>query len=531
MNHAALPTPNREKGPEPDGETILRLSGITMLYPGTTALNQVSIDVRAGECHGIIGKNGAGKTTLMKIISGIVQQTEGRISIRDREVKSLSRRRSRAEGISIVTQEPQIIPDFTVAENLFYPDYIRKAGGLINWKEIISRSRTILREAGFNINVRAKASDLSISEQQLLLVLRAFFVDESQVVILDEVTAALTQKDQEFLFEIMDRQTRQGKAILFISHRLGEIMRVCQRVTVLRDGRKITTENISCLDETQLADLVVGEAYATELARPETEDTGPAAAAIELLSVEDLTLAGSFRQVSFCLHQGEILGLAGLRGSGRTEILKTIAGAMHPDRGVILVQGQKVRLDKPAQALRQGIVYLPEDRDQEGLIESMSVRFNLSLSSIEKITRHGLIRKSEEDRTARELVKKLSIQAAGLDQEVHSLSGGNRQKVVVGRLMAAAPRIYLLDEPTKGVDIGAKKTILNIVRQHLAQKAGVILTSPSLEDMMAVSDRILVLYDGRITRTFARNEFNQAAIYQAMQGVEERPSDGPGAVR
>ena len=346
MNHAALPTPNREKGPEPDGETILRLSGITMLYPGTTALNQVSIDVRAGECHGIIGKNGAGKTTLMKIISGIVQQTEGRISIRDREVKSLSRRRSRAEGISIVTQEPQIIPDFTVAENLFYPDYIRKAGGLINWKEIISRSRTILREAGFNINVRAKASDLSISEQQLLLVLRAFFVDESQVVILDEVTAALTQKDQEFLFEIMDRQTRQGKAILFISHRLGEIMRVCQRVTVLRDGRKITTENISCLDETQLADLVVGEAYATELARPETEDTGPAAAAIELLSVEDLTLAGSFRQVSFCLHQGEILGLAGLRGSGRTEILKTIAGAMHPDRGVILVQGQKVRLEQ-----------------------------------------------------------------------------------------------------------------------------------------------------------------------------------------
>lgn len=529
MNQAAAPT-TQPQGPVSDHEVILRLDGITMLYPGTTALNNVSIEVRAGECHGIIGKNGAGKTTLMKIISGIVQQTEGRIQIRDREIKSLSRRRSRAEGISIVTQEPQIIPDFTVAENLFYPDYIRKSGGRINWKEIVDRSQTILMEAGFNINVQAKASDLSISEQQLLLVLRAFFVDESQVVILDEVTAALTQKDQDFLFEIMDRQTRQGKAILFISHRLGEIMRVCQRVTVLRDGRKITTDNVSCLDEKQLADLIVGEDYTAELAQPETEPAGPTIAPVELLAVKDLTKAGFFKQVSFCLHQGEILGLAGLRGSGRTEIMKTIAGAMHPDRGVILVKGQEVRLEKPAQALRRGIVYLPEDRDQEGLIESLSVRFNLSLSSIAKMTRHGLISKAREDRMAYDLVKKLSIRAASLDQEVHSLSGGNRQKVVVGRLMSAAPRVYLLDEPTKGVDIGAKKTILNIVRQHLVREAGVILTSPGLDDLMAVSDRILVLYDGRITRTFARKEFSQAAIYQAMQGVTDRPSDRPGAV-
>ena len=529
MNKASAPN-LASPGSALDREVILRLSGITMLYPGTIALNQVSVDVRAGECHGIIGKNGAGKTTLMKIISGIIQQTEGRIQIRDREIKSLSRRRSRAEGVSIVTQEPQIIPDFTVAENLFYPDYISKSGGRINWKEIIDRSRKILQEAGFNINVQAKASDLTISEQQLLLVLKAFFVDESQVVILDEVTAALTQKDQEFLFEIMDRQTRQGKAILFISHRLGEIMRVCQKVTVLRDGRKITTENISCLDEKQLAELIVGEDYTTELSQTGTISVEAPSGQEDLLTVADLTKAGFFAHISFCLHQGEILGLAGLRGSGRTEIMKTIAGALRPDRGTIRIQGQEVRLEKPAQALRRGIVYLPEDRDQEGLIESLSVRFNLSLSSIAKLTRHGFISKAREDRMARDLVKTLAIRTAGLDQEVHSLSGGNRQKVVVGRLMSAAPRIYLLDEPTKGVDIGAKRTILNIVRQHLIRNAGVILTSPGLEDLMAISDRILVLYDGRITKTFARKDFSQAAIYQAMQGVIDRPSPGPGAV-
>ncbi|MEW5722498.1 MAG: sugar ABC transporter ATP-binding protein [Thermodesulfobacteriota bacterium] len=519
----------------PVRETILRLSGITMLYPGTVALNNVSFDVRAGECHGIIGKNGAGKTTLMKIISGIVKQTQGRIFLHDREIGSLSRRQSKEAGISIVTQEPQVIPDFTVAENLYFPDYLMKSARRIAWRDIAQKAEEVVDRAGFHLNVQAKGSDLSISEQQLLLVLKAFYVDENRIVILDEVTAALTQKDQEFLFQVIGRETGRGKAVLFISHRLGEIVRICDRVTVLRDGRKIITENMAALDEQKLSGLIVGEDYTADLACAEGRSArGSSSGDGALLSVRSLTNGGMFHDVSFDLYPGEILGLAGLRGSGRTEVMKTIVGLFRPDDGEIILDGQKVRPSNPAWALRKGIVYLPEDRDMEGLIEILSVRFNLSLSSIWKFTRNGIIKKDWEQESASDLVSRLCIQTAGLEQEVRSLSGGNRQKVVVGRLMAASPRVYLLDEPTKGVDIGAKKTILGLVRDLLVKEgSGVILTSPGLEDLLAVCDRILVLFEGRVAGEFGPAEFNQARIYAAMQGLDNcrAPEENPGRNR
>ncbi|MFH1138886.1 MAG: sugar ABC transporter ATP-binding protein [Pseudomonadota bacterium] len=511
------------------GETLLRLSDISMLYPGVVALNKVSLEVRAGECHGVIGKNGAGKTTLMKIISGIIKQSEGRIFIGNQEIKSLSRRKSREHGISIVTQEPQIIPDFTVAENLFYPDYLGKKGGLIDWNKIFERAEQTAAQAQFRINVQAKAGDLSISEQQLLLVFKAFFVDDDQVVILDEVTAALTRKDQEFLFDLIDRQTKRGKAILFISHRLGEIVRVCSRVTVLRDGKKIATEEVKDLDEEKLSRLIVGEEFQTASVREPRPDASRDARPLEVLAVQGLTNAPLFQDVSFSLKKGEILGLAGLRGSGRTELLKTLAGVYRPDEGRIWLKGREVRFSSPAQALEQGVVYLPEDRDAEGLIEILGVGFNLSLSSLRKITKNLLLQKRLEEETSAGLIRLLAIRTAGLEQEVKSLSGGNRQKVVVGRLMSAGPEVYLLDEPTKGVDIGAKKNILEIIRDQLTRHAGVILTSPSLEDLAEVCDRMLVLYEGRIAREFSRDDFNQGLIYQAMQGVEiRREGQAPG---
>ena len=505
------------------GETILKLNDISMLYPGTIALNKVNLDVRAGECHGVIGKNGAGKTTLMKIISGIIKQSEGRIYIRDKEIKSLSRQKSRENGISIVTQEPQIIPDFTVAENLFYPDYLRKGNGLIDWREIVRRAEKTAAQADLKINVQANAGDLSISEQQLLLVFKAFFVDDDQVVILDEVTAALTRKDQEFLFELIDSQTRRGKAILFISHRLGEIMRVCNRVTVLRDGKKVASENTSDLSEEKLSQLIVGDESYSEICASAGSENG-ALQGEEALSVQGLTIASKFQDVSLSLRKGEILGLAGLRGSGRTEILKTMAGVYRPDEGRMLIKGRETSFASPAQACERGVVYLPEDRDSEGLVEMLSVGFNLSLSSLKKITKNFLLQKRSEEAASNKLVELLAVRTAGLEQEVQSLSGGNRQKVVVGRLMSAEPEVYLLDEPTKGVDIGAKKNILELVRDQLTKNAGVILTSPSLEDLTAVCDRILVLFEGRVVREFTCNEFNQGLIYQAMQGVETCPA-------
>ncbi|MEW6264348.1 MAG: sugar ABC transporter ATP-binding protein [Thermodesulfobacteriota bacterium] len=514
-----------QAGPPPPGQVILELQGMTMLYPGTVALNHVDLEVRTGECHGIIGKNGAGKTTLMKIISGLVAPTSGLMFIRGRSIKSLSRQRSRREGISIVTQEPQIIPEFTVAENLFYPDYPLRRGRRLDWTAMFDRAEDTVARAGFHLNVRAKGSDLTISEQQLLLVLKAFFVDDSPMVILDEVTAALTMKDQEFLFDIVDRQRVQGKAILFISHRLGEILRVCDRITVLRDGRKITTRPAAALSETDLSGLIVGRDKATELDLAPS-GTSPADLQAEaILTVTGLILGGCYRDMSFSLRRGEILGLAGLRGSGRTELLKTIAGALTPDAGTIRLDGRPARMTSPAQALKAGVVYLPEDRDLEGLIEILSVKVNLTLSALKNLTKGGLILKKNEDRIAGELVRSLNILTASPEQEVRSLSGGNRQKVVIGKLMSARPRVYLLDEPTKGMDIGAKKAVLSLIRDRLTREAGVILTSPGLEDLIEVCDRILVLFEGRVVREFQRTDFDPGSIYLAMQGVE----GGPGA--
>jgi len=479
-------------------EIILQLSDISMLYPGTIALDRVSLEVRAGECHGIIGKNGAGKTTLMKIISGIISPSEGQIFIKKRRVKRLSRQKARKTGISIVTQEPQVIPEFTVGENLYYPDYPCKPGKRIDWNKIYHQAQETIAKANFDLSARAKASDLTISEQQLLLVLKAFYVDDDQVVILDEVTAALSQKDQEFLYD----------------------MRVCDRVTVLRDAKKITTEERSMLTEADLSRLIVGRDYAAELKVVRSQDEATACQEeANILSVQNLTKAGLFQDINFSLNRSQVVGLAGLRGSGRTEILKTIAGVFRPDVGSILIGGQEVKLDNPAQALKQGIAYLPEDRDQEGLIEILSLKFNLTLSSLGSLTRNLLIRKSKEEETAAGLVGTLSIRTASLDQEVSSLSGGNRQKVVIGRLMSASPQVFLLDEPTKGIDIEAKKKLLTTVREKLTRSAGVVLTSPSLEELILVSDRILVLFEGRIVRVFLKEEFNQGQIYLAMQGV------------
>ena len=502
------------------GEKLLDLREISMIYPGTIALNKVNLNVRAGECHGIIGKNGAGKTTLMNVISGIIHPSEGRIFIHDSEIRSFSRKKSKKEGIFIITQEPQVIPDFTVAENLFYPDYIQKRDGRIDWRELFAKAGETVREAGLNLNVQANAGDLSISEQQLLLILKAFYLSDDQVVILDEVTAALTKNDQEFLFELIRKQTAAGKAILFISHRLSEIMKVCDRISVLRDGKKIATKRLDEVTETDLSSLIVGNDFVEESWENETQDSASREGEL-LLRANDLTVAGCIHNINLELRRGEVVGLAGLRGSGRTELLKTIVGAFRKDEGTIHTDGENVEFKNPGQALKRGIVYLPEDRDQEGLIQILSVKANLTLSSIRNHTGLFFIKEKEERQKAGELVDALDIRATSLEQEVQSLSGGNRQKVVIGKLILSSPRIYLLDEPTKGIDITSKMTILDIIRNRLTKNAAVVLTSPSLEELIQVSNRIIVLHEGKMVREFVQKDFDHEKIYLAMQNIND----------
>jgi ABC-type sugar transport system ATPase subunit len=530
---------------------VLRLDGVTKLYPGSIALYNARMDVRKGEVHGIIGKNGAGKSTLVNVISGITAPTAGEIRLDGELFHSLTRQRARRAGIAIVTQEPEVVPDFTVAENLFFPDYFRGAGGRIRWRSMGDEAGRIMEKARLKVSALAKMSDLPLSEQQLVLVAKAFYVERAGIVILDEVTASLSSRDSSFLYEIIDMQKREGKSVLFISHHMGEILEVCDRVTVLRDGRTVATETREALDRDRLSRFIVGEgapaarqpdpasgpaggkaaaegAGAVEASRGSREGAsgGDAFGSSPVLELEGLTRAGAFESVSLVLRRGEVLGVAGLRGSGRTELLKAIAGIDRADGGTIAVGGRRRVFRSPSEAFAGGVVYLPENRDKEGLIEIQSVRANLSLSSLRSLTRGVFIDRREERRVAGGLIDTLSIMTPSPEQEVRNLSGGNRQKVVVGKIFASKPLVYLLDEPTRGIDISAKKSILRTIRERLADGSGVIMTAPGIEDLLDVCDRILVLYGGRIVSEFTRGEFSEKRLYLAVHGASVAATEG-----
>lgn len=505
---------------------ILEMDHISKLYPGTIALLNTSLELLPGEVHGVIGKNGAGKSTMVKIISGIISPTSGSIRIRGSTHRSLTRSEARHNGIAIVTQEPQIIPDFSVAENLFTPAYPCTSIKSIKWNAIYSEAEEILTKTGIDISSRAKGSDLTVSEQQLVLVVKAFFVDEAEIVLLDEVTASLSENDEELLYDLIAKQKRKNKAIIYITHRMAEIVRICDRVTVLRDGQTITTENVADLDEGELSSFITGMDFGRtfETAVKNEERIPGTQVNPVLLCIEQLTKTGSYYNISFELHENEVLGLAGLRGSGRTEILKSISGILRPDSGRVRLGNNESRFRSPSEALRHGIVYLPEDRDREGLIEILSVRFNLSLCSLPSLKKGVFLDKKKELSQVEDLIDLLSIDATSTENEVRYLSGGNKQKVVVGKILSRKPKIFLLDEPTKGIDIATKGSILEMVRTTLREKAGVVITSPSLEDLLAVCDRIVVLYQGRIVREYLKERFNESNIYMAMQGVTVPPT-------
>ncbi len=504
-------------------DIVLRLRDISKIYPGTVALYKINLDVRKGEVHGIIGKNGAGKSTLVGIIAGIIEPTEGEMYIEDRKFTAFSRVIAKRERIAIVPQEPQVILDFTVAENLFIADYICRSR-FVNWREVYSRAEQIIKKAGLNINVRAKARDLSISEQQLLLVLKACYVENAQVIILDEASASLSQEDEKILYKIIAERKKEGNTIIFISHRTDELLQVCDRVTVIRDGRSVATQHCCYLNKEKLSSLIVGEEFNLKKINSDSKSMNlhKDEADEVVLAVENLTRFGVYQNVTFELKRGEILGLAGLRGSGRTEILKGIAGIEPVDGGWVRAGNAKRCFKNPSQALKNGIVYLPEDREREGLINNLSVRENLILNSLHKVKNGTFINKKMENIFVSTLIDILGIKTASVEQEVSQLSGGNKQKVVVGRISAAVPEVFLLDEPTKGIDIFAREGILKIIKENLSKSAGILLTSPGLEDLMIICDRILILYEGEIVGQFLKEEFNEADLYMAVQGVKKK---------
>ena len=518
--------------PEQRGKTVLSLNKISKVYPGTVALHDVSLNIEQGEVHGIIGKNGAGKTTLVAIIAGIIAPTEGAIDIADHRYKSLTCAMARREAIAIVPQEPQLLMDLSVAENLFIPNYhLAFPSKLIHWEKMYQKAAEILTSSGLTINPRAKAGELSISDRQLILVVKACFVEKARIIILDEVSASLTQKDEKLLYSIIAERKKEGKTILFISHRIDELLNICDRVTVLRDGHSVNTVSCSELDPMKLSSLIIGEKPQPQHAdHAETTDNNDDNAMSSsnsilnenILEVENFTCVGSFNNISFTLKNNEILGLAGLRGSGRTEIFRSMLGIDPFDEGRILLKGKPVSFASPADALKNGVAFLPEDRENEGIVSSLTVRENLILSALSRITRFFYLHKQSEKDIVNRLVQTLDIKLSSPEQEVSQLSGGNKQKVVIGRIIANQPSVYILDEPTRGIDIAAKESVLAIIKEQLSRTAGVIITSPGLDDLLKICHRILVLHRGRITAEFSRDDFEEAALYNAIQGVAEK---------
>ncbi|UMZ74339.1 sugar ABC transporter ATP-binding protein [Natranaerofaba carboxydovora] len=514
-----------------NSEKILRINKLSKFYPGTIALNNVNFEAKKGEVHGIIGKNGAGKSTLVNIMSGIIEPTDGEIVIKDKNYSSLSREVAREANISIVPQEPNIIEDITVAENLFLPEYASK-GRILNWQNLFEKAEEIIDTAGLNINVRVTGGDLSPSEQQLLLIVKAFYVEEPEIIILDEATSSLTREDISFLFEIINKNKNLGKCILFISHITSEILDICDRVTVLRDGMIAGVENCCDLDEEKFSHLIIGEKKNNiDQIKKEKEFTekevSPTREEKEvIMKIKDFNKLDCFQDIDLELRRNEIVGIAGLRGSGRTEIMKAASGIDPSDSGEIEILGNKTLFKTPYEAFRNGVVYLPEDREEEGIIKVLSVRKNLVLNAFHKIAGKLFVSKKKEDKQVQDLIDLLEIKVASPEEEIENLSGGNKQKVVVGKILSNEPLVYLLDEPTKGVDVGAKESILRIIKDELSADAGIILTAPGVEDLMVVCDRILILHEGRLIDEFTKDEFDEENIYIAIQGKKRENKGG-----
>ena len=496
-------------------EAVLELRNITKMYAGTVALDHVSLTVSKGEVHGLIGKNGAGKSTLVGVISGLITPDSGEILFGSEKYSALSPITAKRHHVSIITQEPQVVENSTVVENLYMPLY-DGAGAVINWKKLSAEADRILREVGFPLDVQTRMRDLSISERQLLLVIKACFVEKSEIIIMDEVSASLGQRDQKILYRIIASLREAGKTVIFISHQTEELLRVCTCVTVIRDGKNVGSEDVGNLNKRSLAALIVGDTDYDELA---IEDLSSMIRDEEAFAVEDFTRYGAFSHITLSVKKGEIVGLAGLRGSGRTEIFKSIVGIDPFDEGEIRVGGQRKKYTSPTAAGADGIVYLTEEREAEGLIPTASIMTNLSIGVLNRLSNaFGFVHGKKEKSLADDLIRTLGIKTISSAQEISQLSGGNKQKSLIGRIMAFRPSVCLLDEPTRGVDIEAKESILESINRELRKDACVIITSPGVEDLMKICDRIVVIYEGEIIDTFDRASYSEQNIYRAMQG-------------
>ena len=495
---------------------LIAIEHVTKRYPGVVALDDVSLEIFPGELHAICGENGAGKSTLVKILSGVIAEHEGEIRIRGQCKQFRGTRDAEASGVAIIHQELNLVEDLSVAANIFLGRELRGPLGLLKDREMEACAGELLRSLECEVRPDARAGSLRVGDQQLVEISKALSI-EADILIMDEPTSALTETEVARLYRVIARLRERGVTILYISHKMDEIFRLADRITVLRDGRWVRTLAKDQTTAREVTHLMVGrEIEQTHFDEPRRP--GDVVLAVEKLSLAWPGHARAWRlhDVSFTLRRGEVLGIAGLMGAGRTEVLECLFGAsgLMPT-GSIRLDGRSVRFEHPREALQAGLALVTEDRKRLGLFAQMDVGENVTVCSLGKAATCGLIGRGSEDDMAAGSVHRLGVKTSGLRTAITSLSGGNQQKTIIGRWLLTEPKVLLLDDPTRGVDVGAKAELYRLIDQLCRQQLGVIVTSSELPELLTLCDRILVLCEGRVTGEFARSEATEQKIMEA----------------
>lgn len=505
-----------------------RLIGLTKIFPGVVAVEDVDLTVFNREIHGIIGKNGAGKTVLMTLIAGVTRATKGEIWIGKEKVhiEHYAPWAAHHLGVSLIPQEPLFASNQSVVDNLFLGIPQKTNLGFLDHKKMAEKVLEIADHLKIQVNPGQRMGSLRIEEQQLLAFGKALYIDKAKVILLDEITASLPGSRKKLLLQFLHEALDKDETISFtlISHQINEILEFCDRVTVLRDSHVVKTLKIPETNKTELAALLVGEEVEVPNHKNGRPVTGPQATADEqeLLQVQDISKEAYYTDVSFTLVKGEVLGLAGLDGSGKNEVLEALGGLLKPDSGALFRKGQKINLASPNMALENGISYLPKKREEQAVIHNRPVDENTLLMIYPNLrNKLGMINYKKCDALADEKSKALKVKTPSIKTNIDYLSGGNRQKVILNRVSTASPDIYVLNEPTRGVDIATKPEILSLIRNSFTKNCGIVLTSESEEEMIEVCDRILIFYRGQIQREVRRGEpdFTVAEVYKTIQGV------------
>jgi len=491
---------------------VLRMERISKQFPGVQALDDVTFRVARGEIHALVGENGAGKSTLMKILTGAIPCDSGQIILRGQEVEIDSPGRAQQLGISMIHQELALIPYLNIGQNIYLGREPRgRLPGLIAWSQLYSQAQGQLARLNMDLDPLTLVVDLPIAQQQMVEVAKALSFN-ADIIVMDEPTSALTERETDTLFEVMRTLKAQGVTIIFISHRLEEVFEIADRVTVLRDGRLIGVAPITEVSTDDVVRMMVGR----ELGEMYPKQT--VARQDVVLRVQGLTRGNELRDVSLELRRGEILGVAGLVGAGRTPQARALFGIDPIERGEIWVDGQAVRINSPRTAIRLGMGFVPEDRKEQGLFLGMAVRENITIGVLDRKSILGFLRFRELDRLAEGYVQQLDIRTPSLRQRVRNLSGGNQQKVVIARWLTLHPKILILDEPTRGIDVGAKAEIHALMNRLAGEGVGIIMISSELPEILGISDRILVMRQGQIVGEFTRQEATQDAIMLCAAG-------------